>query len=129
MRNVFVKNFEELFLNISDDIKKEGHVSLYLESKSKESIFEKLLIQELKRNIDGKDVILIAIRNIELKPEFKSKKLFTNFVKNLELLKSPIIFHDLINERLVKFLSEKKYLLLEEKKYGEIVRSMYKMNW
>lgn len=127
MSHPFVKNFDELFLNIKNDVKEEGHVSLYIAEESEESIFEKVLVQELKRTIKGKEVSLIAIRNIILKPEFKSKNLFTEFVKNLESLNSPLIFHDIVNERLIPFFQKKGYQLFKEIKYEQSVISMYKL--
>lgn len=127
MSHPFVKNFEELFLNICNDMKEEGHVSLYIADDSTKSIFEKVLVQELKRTIKGKEVSFIAIRNIVLKPEFKSQKLFTDFVEKLESLNSPIMFHDIVNEKLIPYFDKKGYHIFQDKKYEQIVTSMYKL--
>jgi hypothetical protein len=127
MNYPFVKNFEELFANIMKDIKEDGYVSLYIADKSEESIFEKILVQELKRNVKGKEISFVGIRNIVLKPNFKSKKLFTKFVENLETLNVPLMFHDIINEKLIPFFNKKGYSLYKEKKYEQLVTSMYKI--
>lgn len=127
MSHPFVKNFEQLFLNICNDMKEEGHVSLYIADDSEESIFEKVLVQELKRTIKGKEISFIAIRNIVLKPQFKSQKLFTEFVQKLESLNSPIMFHDIVNEKLIPYFEKKGYQIFQDKKYEQVVTSMYKL--
>lgn len=127
MNSPFVKNFEQLFQNIQSDIELDGNVSLYIASDKADSMFEKLLVQELVRTINNKQVRFLAVRNIVMKETYKEQKFFTKFVEQLETLKTPLMYHDVVNRRLIPFFQKKGYSLLEEKKYDENLISMYKI--
>lgn len=126
MNNPFVKNFDYLFQYIECDIEKDNQVSLYIASDKADSIFEKVLVQELVRTIDNQEIKFIAIRNIELKEKYKSQKSFTKFVEQLETLNYPIMYHDIVNDKLKPFFEKKGYQIFKEKKYEQEVISMYK---
>lgn len=127
-QNPFVKNLEELFMKIKQDIEQDSSIScLYIAKESEDSILEKLLVQPMYRNINGKDVKFLSIRNIKIKEKHKSKKFFTEFIDNIELLKVPILFHDIVNENLISFFSKRGYKFLKEKKYNSELISMYKL--
>lgn len=127
MNSPFVKNFEQLFQNIQSDIELDGNVSLYIASDKADSIFEKLLVQELVRTINNKQVKFLAVRNIVMKETYKEQKFFTKFVEQLETLQTPLMYHDVVNRRLIPFFQKKGYSLLEEKKYEENLISVYKI--
>ena len=127
MNSPFVKNFEQLFQNIQSDIELDGNVSLYIASDKADSMFEKLLVQELVRTINNKQVRFLAVRNIVMKETYKEQKFFTKFVEQLETLQIPLMYHDVVNRSLIPFFQKKGYSLLEEKKYEESLISMYKI--
>lgn len=127
MSNPFVKNFDELFNNIKSDIENDGQVSLFIASDKADSIFEKVLVQELVRTINNKQIKFIAIRNIELKNQYKGQKSFTHFVEKLETLNYPVMYHDIVNNKLVPFFDKKEYKIFKEKKYEQEVLSRYKI--
>lgn len=127
MNSPFVKNFEQLFQNIQSDIELDGNVSLYIASDKADSMFEKLLVQELVRTINNKQVRFLAVRNIVMKETYKEQKFFTKFVEQLETLQIPLMYHDVVNRSLIPFFQKKGYSLLKEKKYEESLISMYKI--
>lgn len=125
-QNPFVKNLEELFFKIKQDIDQDSSIScLYIAKESDDSILEELLVQPLYRNINGKEITFLSIRNIKIKDEYKSRKLFTEFVDKIESLKIPILFHDIVNENLIPFFEKRGYKILKEKKYNNEIISMY----
>lgn len=125
MDNPFVKNFDDLLQAIAQDAQ-ITEMSLYIASDKNDSIFEELLVQPLVREIEGVKIRFLSIRNIKLKDNYKSKKLFTNFVKQLENLYIPIMFHDVVNKKLVTFFERNNYYVLHERKYNASVVSYYK---
>lgn len=126
--NPFVKDFSQLLVNIEQDLKENSEItSFYIADDSANSVFHKLLVQPLERTIKSKKVKFLSIRVVELKEEFKSKGAFSNFVKNLESLNVPIIYHDIVNEKLIPFFQKRGYQLLNEEKNGERLISMYKL--
>lgn len=127
MPNPFVKNFEQLFQNIEEDIRKEGIVSLYVAKDSKDSIFLELLVQPLEREVEGVQYKFLAVRNIKIKEEYKGQGLFNNFVQKLETLGIPILYHDVVNDKLPAFFMKKNYKALTEVKYDCEVVSYYNL--
>lgn len=125
MSNPFVRNFDELIVNIKNDIN-SGESSLYIAKDDESSMIKELLVQNLERNINGKKVTFLAIRNIVLKEEFKGNGYFSKFLMELESLKINIMFHDVINPRLMNFLKTKNFKEYKEKKYEDEVISLYK---
>jgi hypothetical protein len=122
----FVASFDELFNRIADDVK-HGQGSLYIASDIEDSIFSELLVQQLKREIKGQAIEFLGIRNIEIKPEFRGKNLFTEFVTRLESLNTPTLFHDVVNPKLHAFFINLGYLPLYETKYNQEVISYYRL--
>lgn len=125
MSNPFIRNFDELIVNIKNDIN-SGESSLYIAKDDESSMIKELLVQNLERNINGKKVTFLAIRNIVLKEEFKGNGYFSKFLMELESLKINIMFHDVINPRLMNFLKTKNFKEYKEKKYEDEVISLYK---
>ena len=125
MSNPFIRNFDELIVNIKNDIN-SGESSLYIAKDDESSMIKELLVQNLERNINGKKVTFLAIRNIVLKEEFKGNGYFSKFLMELESLNVNIMFHDVINSRLMNFLKTKNFKEYKEKKYEDEVISLYK---
>ena len=126
MSNPFIRNFDELIINLKNDIESKES-SLYIAKDDESSMIKELLVQNLEREINGKRVSFIAIRNIVLKEDFKGKGYFSNFLIELESLRKNIMFHDVINDRLMIYLKSKNYHEYKEKKYEEEVISLYKV--
>lgn len=123
----FVKNFNELIEKINSELKENNPNFLYINSDTEDSIFNELLVQSLERTINNKKVHFLAIRNISLKTKFRSTGLFDKFVQEIEFLNIPIMFHDIVNERLISYFRNKGYQFLFETKYNIRVDSMYKI--
>ena len=123
--NPFVKNFDELFTGISES----QNSVLFINSKQEDSIFEELLIQSMVRFINGHDVKFIAIRNIKLKPEFKSNGQFTKFIESLISLKRPLLIHDIVNDSLVDFFLKYKFGTFIDCKRSDKLLCMFKINF
>lgn len=126
MSNPFIRDFDELVINLKNDIKSKES-SLYIAKDDENSMIKELLVQNLEREINGKKISFIAIRNIVLNEEFKGKGYFSKFLIELENLKVNIMFHDVINSRLMIYLKSKNYHEYKEKKYEEEVISLYKV--
>lgn len=124
--NPFIKNFDSLLENIKNDIQ-GGESSLYIADESDESIFIKLLVQPLKREISGKEIAFIAIRDITLKENFRGQGHFRKFFKELNSFNINLMFHDMINEQLYEFLIQQGYEVYKETKYQEELVSCYKL--
>jgi len=124
--NPFVKNFDQLLSNIKQDVQNNEH-SLYIADESNDSIFSKVLVQRLTREINGKEVHFVAIRDVDLKENYKGKKLFTAFFKELNSLNINLMFHDIINDKFYSFIEKQGYKIFKEEKYGEELISLYKL--
>lgn len=125
MSNPFIRNFDELIVNIKNDIN-SGDSSLYIAKDDETSMIKELLVQNLERHINGKKITFLSIRNIVLKEDFKGKGYFSKFLMELESLNVNIMFHDVINPRLMNFLKTKNFKEYKEKKYEDEVISLYK---
>jgi hypothetical protein len=117
---IFMKNFEDVIEEIKNN---EDCVLIHDDN----SIFNALFIQPLYRTIEDHPIQFVGIRNLKLKEEFKSKYLFTHFFEQLEQLNKNVMFQDVINDRLMKFLESNGYKILHEvKSYSNII-SFYKL--
>lgn len=121
----FVKNFDELITGISES----QNSVLFINSKQEDSIFEELLIQSMVRFINGQNIKFIAIRNIKLKPEFKSNGQFTKFIESLISLKRPLLIHDIVNDSLVDFFLKYKFGTFIDCKRSDKLLCMFKINF
>ncbi len=124
--NPFVKNLDELLANIRNDVQ-NGQIGFYLANDSKNSVFEKLLVQELKREVNGQQVSFLAIRDVRLKEELRGNGYFKAFFEQLNELNIPLMFHDVLNERLQNFLLKHDYKIYKEVKNEQELTSCYKM--
>lgn len=123
----FVNSFKELIEKIRKDFLDEGSFGIYISRNDDSSIFEELLVQELIRNVDGQDVVFLALRNIVLKEQFKGHKLLSSFLSELEEMNCNIMFHDIINPKLYAFLEKRGYVIFQEEKYDHQIKSMIRM--
>ena len=124
-QNPFISNFPQLLEKIKLDIQNHED-SLFINSD--DGVFDKLFIQVLERRIKSKKIKFFAIRNISLKPEFVGLGLFSSFLSQLEELNINLLFHDVVNPNLKKYLLDRNYEILCEKKYECTVISLFKMN-
>ena len=125
--NPMVNSLSELLVNIEQDVRNE-HLGLYITDKNNQkSLFEKLLVQELVRDVDEKKTSFLAIRDIVLKESLRKNGLLTVFLDELEKLNVNIMFHDVVNNRLLAFLEKRGYLHLLEVKSEHQVISLYKL--
>ncbi len=124
---MIVKSLDQLYLKIREDILNKDS-SLYIADKDNtDSELEELLVQMLERTNNLEKISFLAIRNIVVKESFRSQGKFKLFISKLEDLKPNLIFHDVINPNLYKFLKNKNYLELKEEKYVEKIVSLYKI--
>ena len=123
--NPFVKNFDELFIRISES----SDSVLFINSKQEDCIFEELLIQSMVRFVNGQNVKFIAIRNIKLKPEFKNKGQFTKFIESLISLKRPLLIHDIVNDSLIDFFLKYNFGTFMDCKHDLKMLCMFKINF
>ena len=123
--NPFVKNFDELFIRISES----PDSVLFINSNQEDCIFEELLIQSMVRFVNGQNIKFIAIRNIKLKQEFKNKGHFTKFIESLISLKRPLLIHDIVNDSLIDFFLKYNFGTLIDYKYDLKMLCMFKINF
>lgn len=124
MANPFAHNFDNLLRKIKECKNKDF---VFIEEQEDYSIFEKLLVQSFKRNIDGEDISFVAIRNIVLKNQYKSKGLFSNFMDLLEKENLNIMLHDIINDDLLEFFKKRNYEPYIDTKNNETRICMFKL--
>lgn len=123
----FVTDFNDLLIRLSIDLN-NNKIGLYISFPHVNSIFDKLLIQEVKREINGKNISFVCIRTIELKPDFKGKGLFKSFITELQKKRIPIMFQDVVNHNLHKSLIDNDYIEFNEVKNNLKMVSLYKIN-
>lgn len=91
-------------------------------------LFKSLSIEHVSRVINNKSMSFLAIRDIDIHPEYRSKKLLTQLLDMLESKCIPILVDDIINHRLFKYLHDRGYKNLKyDSGYGW-KRSMYKLS-
>lgn len=119
-------NFDELFSFLQEDSLIYSTIqSLYIANSEPHSIFEELLVQPMNRYIDGKEISFLAIRSVTLKHHSRGQGLFKHFVQQLHTLNIPILYHDVVNLRLVPFFENKGYQRFSETKYEQELISYY----
>lgn len=90
-------------------------------------IFDELCITTLHRNIENKEVTFISIKDINIKKEYRTQKIFRNIISEIESLNVNVMVDDIINHRLFSFLYKLGYKPLKYNQYGGWIRSMYKL--
>ncbi len=125
--NPLASNFEECLEKIKYSLKNKDTILIIDNSNDVACIFSELLIQTMKRNINNEEISFVAIRNVVLKPKYKSGGLFRNFICELEKLDTPILINDIVNENLKKFFIKKHYKEFIDYKNNEKIESAYKI--
>lgn len=122
---------KELFLKIlRESIQNESSFCISnseLKYQHNINIFDKLYMTTLNRNIEGKEITFISIRDIDIKKEYRTQNIFKNIINELEKLNINIMIDDIINHRLFSFLYKLGYKPLKYNQYGGWIRSMYKI--
>jgi hypothetical protein len=123
---MYLTDFENFFSSLEqiDSINFEAFFMV-----SKNTPFQSLLIQNIKRNLNNEEISFLAIRDFKLLPEFQNKGIFTKTISIIESKKIPFMVDDIINPKLDVWLSERKYIYLETEKYSHVVKSRYKIKY
>ena len=126
MPRTLVETFDQLIDNLKYDIE-SGDDSLYIGDKNIQSIFERLLVMPLVREIDGSRRTFLAVRDVKLKPDFRGKGYFSKFLDDFEALGINIMFHDVVNHHLRHHLKSRGFKEYIEYKNGSKLISFYKV--
>lgn len=86
---------------------------------------EKLSIQPLVREIDGKDVTFLALRNIQITKAERRKGVISFIVKKMKDSGLNIMFDDIVSEHLFNFLMKEGFSPLFYVKMGYNIRAAY----
>ncbi len=88
--------------------------------------FKSLLIQNLIREVNGKEQSFLSIRDIEILPQYRGKGHFKKIFDIIESKKVPFYFDDVVNPKLDSYLNKKGYKINRTEKYGNAIYSRYK---
>jgi hypothetical protein len=86
---------------------------------------QKLYIQPLVREVDGKNVAFLALRNIQIKKQDRRKGIMTYVFNSMKDSGLNIMFDDIINDHLFNFLIEKGFTAFYYEKQDCKIRSAY----
>ena len=122
----------EKFLALVNEIDKDNYQNFGLfESELKHihgiHLFDFLSIQSVLRMIEDNEMKFIAIKCIELKEAYRSKKVFRQILDILESKNIPIFIDDILNNRLFQFLTDRGYKNIKHQSAYGWKRSMYKL--
>lgn len=90
-------------------------------------IFDLLSIQPVLREVEGNETKFIAVKCIEIKEAYRSKKVFRQILNILESKNIPIFIDDILNNRLFQFLTNRGYKNIKHQSAYGWKRSMYKL--
>ena len=91
-------------------------------------LFKSLSIQPVSRVIDDNPVSFLAIKDIDIHPDYRSQKLLTQLLDMLESKSIPVFVDDIINHRLFTYLHDRGYKNLKHNSGYGWKRSMYKLS-
>ena len=86
---------------------------------------EKLHIQSLVREIDGKSITFLALRNIQIAKAERRKGIISFIVKKMKDSGLNIMFDDIVSEHLFDFLMRENFSSLFYEKMGYKIRAAY----
>jgi hypothetical protein len=89
--------------------------------------FKDLLIQCLIRDVDNHRIEFLAIRNIEVLPEYKNKGYFKRILSLLEHKDIPLYFDDVVSEKLNNYLTQRGYRQNTTEKNNHIIHSRFRI--
>lgn len=90
-------------------------------------LFKSLSVQPVSRVINEKTMLFLAIKDIDIHPDYRSQKLFTKLLDILESKGIPVFVDDIINHRLFTYLHNRGYKNLKHNSGYGWKRSMYKL--
>lgn len=123
---MFLKNYQDV-VNAIKTINLQNYKNFFMVGKDASPI-EKILVQKLSRNINGKELDFLSIRDISIQQEHQQQGIFTSIINHLEENKVPIMINDIINDELDNFLQKRGYVLYVYEKNLERIRSRYKLH-
>lgn len=88
---------------------------------------QKMFIQRLTREINGKVIDFLSIRDVIIKNDERGKHIFSNILSKLEDKQIPIMVDDIINDKLDQHLMNNGYISYNHLKNGTKTRSRYKL--
>ena len=116
MHDILVSDFVDLL-----DKVKTNPLGTFIESP--DGIFESLLVCPVVRF----GITFTTIRNVRLKQQYQGLGLFKDFAKSLPT-SLDIMFFDIINPNLLKWLKTDNYQYHTEFKYGENIDIMFRLS-
>lgn len=122
---MFLKNYQDI-VNAIKTITLQNYKDFFMVGKDAFPI-EKILVQKLSRNINGKELDFLSIRDISIQQEHQQQGIFTSIINHLEENKIPTMINDIINDELDNFLQKRGYVLYVYEKNLERIRSRYKL--
>lgn len=123
---MYLIDFNDFFISL-EKINSENFETFFMVSKN--APFQSLLIQNVKRNLNNKEISFLAIRDFKLLPEFRNQGIFSKTIAIIESKEIPFIVDDIINPMLDIWLTKRDYISLETEKYSHIIKSRYKIKY
>jgi len=123
---MYLIDFNDFFISL-EKINSENFETFFMVSKN--APFQSLLIQNVKRNLNNKEISFLAIRDFKLLPEFQNQGIFSKTIAIIESKEIPFIVDDIINPMLDIWLTKRDYISLETEKYSHIIKSRYKIKY
>lgn len=123
---MYLIDFNDFFASL-EKINSENFENFFMVSKN--SPFQSLLIQNVKRNLNNKEISFLAIRDFKLLPKFQNQGIFSKTIAIIESKEIPFIVDDIINPILDIWLTKRDYISLETEKYSHIIKSRYKIKY
>lgn len=122
---MYLKNYEEVKQALNE-INAENYTDFLLLAVDAGPI-QKIFIQRLTREINGKPVDFLSIRDVIINPDERGKQIFSNILDMLEKKQIPIMIDDIINDKLDSHLMKNGYISYNHLKNGIKTRSRYKL--
>lgn len=123
---MYLIDFSNFFTSL-EKIDSENFDKFFMVSKN--IPFQSLLIQNVKRNVNNKEISFLAIRDFKLLPDYQKQGIFSKVISIIESKKIPFIVDDIINPMLDIWLTKRDYISLETEKYSHIIKSRYKIKY
>ncbi|MDI6976190.1 hypothetical protein [Serratia sp. Se-RSBMAAmG] len=123
----------DAFLGLFYDLNRDNYADFSLfnaELKFEHNIhlFKSLSIQPVSRVVDDNLMSFLAIKDIDIHPDYRSQKLLTQLLDILESKSIPVFVDDIINHRLFTYLHDRGYKNLKHNSGYGWKRSMYKLS-
>lgn len=86
---------------------------------------EKMLIQPLERNIEGKNIRFLSLRDIKISKSERNQGIMTFLLDKMIKSGISIMVDDIINDNLFNYLLKNRFKSIEYIKNGSKMRSAY----